>query len=143
MAFPRGLARRLSPFMKNLVPQEAYEFLRKNPGAILFDIRSEIEHYFVGHPVGAIHVAWSDGPDWQVDPRQFVSQIKATAATDRPVVLICRSGNRTIDAGLALEAAGYTKVYNVVHGFEGDLGENNHRNEKNGWRHDGLPWEQT
>ena len=68
---------------------------------------------------------------------------KSAAAAGQPVVLICRSGNRSVDAGHALEAAGFTSVYNVVYGFEGDLGENHHRNEKNGWRHDGLPWEQT
>ncbi|HEU0290035.1 MAG TPA: rhodanese-like domain-containing protein, partial [Burkholderiales bacterium] len=33
-------------------------------------------------------------------------------------------------------------VWNVLHGFEGDLDETHHRNAKNGWRHDGLPWEQ-
>lgn len=129
--------------MKNLEPKEAFEFLKKNPGAIFIDIRSEIEHYFVGHPVGAIHVAWSDGPNWEVDPPQFVSEVQSAAAAGQPVVLICRSGNRSVDAGHALEAAGFTHVYNVVYGFEGDLGENHHRNEKNGWRHDGLPWEQT
>ena len=34
------------------------------------------------------------------------------------------------------------KVYNVLHGFEGELDENHHRNAKTGWRHEGLPWEQ-
>ncbi len=108
--------------MKNLEPKEAFEFLKKNPGAIFIDIRSEIEHYFVGHPVGAIHVAWSDGPNWEVDPPQFVSEVKSAAAAGQPVVLICRSGNRSVDAGHALEAAGFTHVYIVVYGFYGDLG---------------------
>ena len=45
-------------------------------------------------------------------------------------------------AGRALEEAGFTKVYNVLHGFEGELDDSHHRNEKTGWRHDGLPWEQ-
>lgn len=130
--------------MKNLEPKAAFDFLQQNPGAILVDIRSEIEHYFVGHPPGAIHIAWSDGPNWEVDPQRFVPQVKsATGGEDRPVVLICRSGNRPVDAGRALEAAGFTQVYHVEHGFEGDLGENHHRNEINGWRHDGLPWEQS
>jgi hypothetical protein len=34
-------------------------------------------------------------------------------------------------------------VYNVIHGFEGDMDESRHRCTKNGWRFDGLPWEQT
>ena len=128
--------------MKNLEPKAAFDFLQQNPGAILVDIRSEIEHYFVGHPPGAIHIAWSDGPNWEINP-QFVSHVKKAAAVDRPIVLICRSGNRSIDAGRALEEAGFTQIYNVLHGFEGELGENHHRNEINGWRHDGLPWEQS
>ena len=72
----------------------------------------------------------------------FVAHVKKAASVDRPIVLICRSGNRTLDAGRALEEAGFTQVYNVLKGFEGDLDENHRRNMKNGWRYEGLPWEQ-
>ena len=41
-----------------------------------------------------------------------------------------------------LEAAGFTDVAHVVHGFEGELNEQFKRSSINGWRHDGLPWEQ-
>jgi rhodanese-related sulfurtransferase len=58
------------------------------------------------------------------------------------VLLICRSGKRTLAAGEALEAAGFTDVAHVVHGFEGDLDEQFKRSTLNGWRFDGLPWEQ-
>ena len=61
---------------------------------------------------------------------------------ERPVVLICRSGKRTVDAGLALEAAGFAEVVNVLHGFEGELDDQHHRGSENGWRFEGLPWEQ-
>ena len=61
---------------------------------------------------------------------------------DRPVLLICRSGKRTLDAGKALESAGFSNVAHVVHGFEGELNESFKRSSLNGWRHDGLPWEQ-
>jgi hypothetical protein len=44
---------------------------------------------------------------------------------------------------LALEEAGLKEIYNVTHGFEGDLDDNHHRNSHNGWRFDGLPWAQT
>jgi rhodanese-related sulfurtransferase len=55
---------------------------------------------------------------------------------------MCRSGQRTLDAGQALEAAGFTDVSHVVHGFEGDLDARFQRSSVNGWRHEGLPWEQ-
>jgi rhodanese-related sulfurtransferase len=57
-------------------------------------------------------------------------------------VLLCRSGTRTLPAGAALEAAGFAEVVNIVHGFEGDPDENFQRGRLNGWRFDGLPWEQ-
>jgi len=127
--------------MKHLEPKEAFQFLKKNPEAVLIDCRSEMEYFFVGHPVGSILVPWNDGPNWEVNP-EFVAHVKKAASVNRPVVLMCRSGNRSLDAGRALEEAGFTQIYNVLHGFEGELDENHHRNEKTGWRHDGLPWEQ-
>jgi rhodanese-related sulfurtransferase len=69
--------------------------------------------------------------------------VKKAASLNRPVVLICRSGQRSVDAGLALEKAGLAEVYNVLHGFEGDLNSSHQRNMVNGWRFDGLPWVQT
>ncbi|MGB8436822.1 MAG: rhodanese-like domain-containing protein [Burkholderiales bacterium] len=131
--------------MKHLAPREAFEFLHNTPQALLVDCRSEMEYLFVGHPAGALHVSWNDGPDWEVNPH-FVGQVKKVAGTNhahRPIVLICRSGNRSIEAGEALERSGFTNVYNVLHGFEGDLDDSHHRNAKNGWRFEVLPWEQV
>lgn len=130
--------------MKHLKPKEAQEFLKTNANALFIDCRSEMEYLFVGHPAGALHVAWNDGADWEVNPH-FVGQVKKVAGTNhaqRPIVLICRSGNRSVDAGDALEKAGFAEVYNVLHGFEGDLDETHHRSTTNGWRFEGLPWEQ-
>jgi rhodanese-related sulfurtransferase len=41
-----------------------------------------------------------------------------------------------------LERAGFTQVYNVRHGFEGELNDGHRRNSLAGWRFEGLPWEQ-
>ncbi|MEO8488088.1 MAG: rhodanese-like domain-containing protein, partial [Betaproteobacteria bacterium] len=76
--------------MKHLKPKEASEFLQKNPQAVFVDCRSEMEYLFVGHPVGAQHVPWNDGPDWEINPH-FVGQVKKVASMNRPIVLICRS----------------------------------------------------
>jgi len=128
--------------VKHLSSKEAHKFLKDTPEAVFVDVRSEMEYMFVGHPTGSILIPWVDGPDWDIDP-DFVSHVKKAASVNRPVVLICRSGRRSIDAGLALEKAGLTEVYNVLNGFEGDLNEHHHRNTHNGWRFDGLPWAQT
>ncbi len=128
--------------MQNLTPIEAHKFLADNPEAIFVDVRSEMEYMFIGHPEGCIWIPWVDGPDWEFNPN-FIAQVKKAASLNRPVVLICRSGRRSMDAGLALEKAGLADVYNVMHGFEGELDEKHHRNSHNGWRFDGLPWAQT
>ena len=127
--------------MEHLEPKQAHEFLHKNPNAVFIDCRSEMEYLFVGHPTGAIHVAWNDGPNWDIDP-DFVAHVKKATSVNRPIVLICRSGNRSVDAGHALEGAGFSDVYNVLEGFEGHLDEEHHRGTESGWRYEGLPWEQ-
>ena len=129
--------------MEHLLPLQAQQYLHDNPESLFVDCRSDPEYFFVGHAVGSMHVPWYDAPDWELNP-EFVTQVKKLAAhrMDRPVVLICRSGKRSVEAGQALEAAGFTKVFNVLHGFEGDLNAERQRGKLNGWRHDGLPWEQ-
>ena len=47
-----------------------------------------------------------------------------------------------MDAALKLEAAGYTTLFNIDEGFEGDKDEDNHRSKVNGWKFHGLPWRQ-
>lgn len=130
--------------MKHLLPREAAEWLAEHPDAVLVDCRTDIEFLFVGHPVGAVNIPWHEPPDWDINPR-FIDEVRSVCEQrlERPVVLICRSGTRSVEAGNALEQAGFQQVINVKHGFEGDRDAYNHRGTQNGWRYDGLPWEQT
>ncbi len=135
---------------KALSAKQAFDLLKSDPRAVLVDIRSTMEYLFVGHPTGSIHVAWIDEPEWTINPH-FVTDVRkillggATSHDDisaAPVVLICRSGKRSIDAGKALLNAGFSEIYFVDEGFEGELDENRHRGTVGGWRYHGLPWEQ-
>jgi rhodanese-related sulfurtransferase len=127
--------------MQHLTPKEAAAFLQAHPEAVFIDCRSEWEYLFVGHPIGALLIPWYEGENWDLNPR-FLTEVKAAASHNRPVVLICRSGNRSREAGEFLEKHGFGQVYNVSYGFEGELDEHHHRSTRNGWRFDGLPWEQ-
>lgn len=136
--------------LKSLSPKDAYDLLQKEPRAVIIDVRSGMEFLFVGHPTGAIHVAWIDEPNWDINP-QFVPQVRQvmlggvshTSHHDSaPVILICRSGKRSVEAGEALLAAGMHDIYNVSEGFEGNLDDNHHRSTSEGWRFHKLPWEQ-
>lgn len=136
--------------LKSLSPQQAWDLLQQEPRAVLVDIRSNMEFLFVGHPSGAIHIPWIDEPDWVVNPN-FVRQIRELmlggVVSDEgrgcaPIILICRSGKRSKEAGRALLGAGFTEVYHIDEGFEGELDEHHHRSSIGGWRFHGLPWEQ-
>ena len=74
----------------------------------------------------------------------FIEQVKQVA-TDKsaPVLLLCRSGQRSLAAAKALEQEGYQHLVNIVDGFEGPLDDNKHRGNLGGWRYEGLPWEQS
>ena len=130
--------------MRHLLPTECWALMQADPTALLIDIRMEIESMYVGTPPGAINIPWYEYPDFTVDVPAFCAAVAAEAGDNksRPVLLLCRSGQRTLDAASALEAAGFHQVINILHGFEGDLDDKFHRSSLNGWRHDGLPWEQ-
>ena len=136
--------------IRNLTPEEAFGLLQEDPRAILVDVRSSMEFLFVGHPVGAVHVPWIDEPDWEVNP-DFVTEIRQlllggaeqqNEAGAAPVILICRSGKRSLVAGARLHEAGLDNIYHIGEGFEGDLNEHHQRSTLGGWRFRGLPWEQ-
>ena len=50
--------------------------------------------------------------------QNLVAELKAIAPADKPVALICRTGNRTgAGANMIVQQLGYTKVYNVQYGI--------------------------
>jgi rhodanese-related sulfurtransferase len=130
--------------------RQAWELIQENPKSLLVDVRSHMEFLFIGHPVGAINVPWIDEPDWNINPN-FSREIKQlmlgglahTADGENvPVLLICRSGKRSREAGELLLREGLSNVYNIADGFEGELDDQHHRSTLGGWRFEGLPWEQ-
>lgn len=137
--------------MQHLSPRDAYGFLLAHEDAVFVDCRSEAEYFLVGHPlleppgrepVRPFHVCWADELNAEVNAH-FVQDIERLCPDrSRPVVIICRSGRRSVSAGESLEAAGFERVYNVLEGFEGPLDERFRRGTLGGWRLAGLPWEQ-
>ena len=129
--------------IENLNPQQSWDLLQQNNEALMVDVRTKIEHTFVGHPPGAIHIAWKEAPDWQVNSK-FVAEVeKRVPDKNAPVLLLCRSGQRSLDAAKTLEEAGFKRLINIVDGFEGPLDQHKHRGNLGGWRFSGLPWEQS
>jgi rhodanese-related sulfurtransferase len=128
--------------IENLTPKQAFDVLQKERSAILIDVRTQMEHVYVGHPVGAVHIPWKEAPGWEVNPHFAAEVASAVPDVDTPILLLCRSGQRSLSAAQALEQAGYKRLINIIDGFEGPLDQNNHRGNLGGWRFCGLPWKQ-
>ena len=135
-------------YKRNLLPKMAVEKLQSNPQALFVDVRSKAEYKYVGYPENSILIPWIDDPDWEPNPEAFSEAVMQELdgrenLSDTEIILICRSGFRSNEALKCLENKGFTQVSHVASGFEGDLDENDHRGNLNGWRHDGMPWSQS
>jgi rhodanese-related sulfurtransferase len=128
------------PYAGSVTPQQAWA-LRQADEVVIVDVRTNEERMFVGHVPGTLHVAWATGTSLTRNPR-FVRELEAKTGKSAALVLLCRSGNRSALAAEAAAKAGFTNVFNVAEGFEGELDEAGHRGRRNGWRFHGLPWVQ-
>jgi len=136
--------------LTHITPQEAWELIQKEPSVAFIDVRSDMEFLFIGHPQGAVNIPWIDEPDFVINPnferdvRKLIlgGVIQSNEHASAPVLLICRSGNRSAEAGSLLIKHGFKHVYNIEHGFEGELDDDHHRSTLSGWRFEKLPWAQ-
>jgi rhodanese-related sulfurtransferase len=132
----------------DITPEQAWNMLDGNPEAVLVDCRTDAEWRFVGvadlSSLGreVVYIEWNSADGRRNE--NFVDDLTSAGVTpgDRPVIFLCRSGNRSIGAAEAATAAGIGPSYNVLDGFEGNLDEHQHRGAT-GWRAIGLPWKQS
>lgn len=131
----------------DITPQESWKLLAENPESVLVDVRTAAEWNWVGVPdlssLGrqVVFIEWNTAGGRN---QNFVADLIAAGVTpgERPVIFLCRSGNRSIPAAQAATAAGIAPAYNMLEGFEGQLDEHGHRGAA-GWRAEGLPWKQS
>ena len=130
-------------------PTDAWELLQSDPSVTLIDVRSDMEFLMIGHPKGAVNVPLIDAPDWTVNEafvanvrKALLGRVSSKNRQINQVLLICRSGNRSLQSAELLLAEGLTDIAIIEGGFEGPLNEHHQRNTVAGWRFEGLPWEQ-
>ncbi len=129
------------PYAGSVSPQDAWALYTAGE-AVLIDVRTAEERKFVGYVPETRHVAWMTGLSLSRNPR-FAKELEAKAGKGEAILLLCRSGKRSAAAAEAATKAGFTSVFNILEGFEGDLDEQQRRGAFNGWRHAGLPWVQN
>lgn len=145
-----------------LTPQQAYDMKKANPkGVAFFDVRTRGEAMYVGWPGDAdALVPYVEHPelmsDWDdkramyaLEPNQdFMPELERrlkekSLGKDASIILICRSGDRSSKAADRLQMAGYTRVYSIAEGFEGDMAKDGAKSGQravNGWKNANLPW---
>lgn len=124
----------------DLAPAQAWEKIAQ--GAVLLDVRTEGEWTHIGVPdissleAEPVFIQWNLAGG--VNNSEFITELNAAVPSDKPLVILCRSGARSVAAANAATAAGYT-AFNVLEGFEGDPDGFGDR-VINGWKNRQLPW---
>jgi len=151
-AVPEGCRTKLGLYV---TPREAYEQWAADSDHVkVLDVRTPEEYAFVGHPEMAMNIpVVMHTYEWEPEkgrvaiegnPR-FIPEVTRWADPGDTILIMCRSGGRAALAVNALVDAGYTDVYNILEGMEGervdDPGSASHRKRMvNGWKNAGLPW---
>lgn len=137
-----GEVRSAIGYAGDVSPATAYAWWQAGE-AVLVDIRTDAEREWVGFVPGAAVIAWKQWPGMAINPR-YDAEVAAlsTAHPGKPLVMLCRSGIRSIASAKRATELGLV-AYNVLEGFEGNSDASHHRNSVEGWRMRGLPWAQN
>ncbi len=139
---------------------EAADMLN-DPSVVFIDVRSRAEVSFLGLPSRVnVHIPYMVmpmvasydpdrkgyglelNPDFPMVFREYAEE--RGLAEDTRIILICRSGSRSARAADLLNDMGFSNVYSVIDGFEGDKakdGPGKGKRVMNGWRNAGLDWD--
>jgi rhodanese-related sulfurtransferase len=143
-----------------LSAKDAHDMVQKDSAKVLFiDVRTQAEVEFVGMSTmvdANIPYLLSNVTEWDAKKNVFskapnsgfqaaveAQLAKKGLSKSAPIVVMCRSGDRSAKAAELLSKLGYANVYSVVDGFEGDVAkEGAHKGQRvvNGWKNAGLPW---
>ncbi len=124
----------------DVTPQQAWDVLKSDPTAVLVDVRTQAEWDEIGVPDTTqlghqpVFAEWVQAGG--VPNPAFLEQLAAAGLTpdsQRPILFLCRSGQRSVAAANAATAAGLGPAYNVLEGFEGGVGPDGQR-DVSGWK---------
>ena len=137
---------------------EAYEMWKTNPEKVkILDVRTLDEYIYIGHAAMAWNVvAFFQTSDWDAEKHHFsmkpnpdfIIQIMEIFNPEDIILVTCRSGGRSALAVNQMAAVGFSRVYNITDGFEGDMVHDQgslyfQKRMVNGWKNSGVPWTYT
>ena len=103
--------------VEELFPWDVDELIKKDDGALILDIREECEFsaYHIEHtmlvPRGILETACEE--EYEDSVPELIE------ARDREIVVICRSGNRSLLAAQTMKIMGYNNVKSMQTGLRG------------------------
>jgi len=122
------------------IPSEKVKnFLETNPNSVVLDVRTEEEWNGVGKPDAeslnskTFFISLLLGPDRQKNENFVKDFLQKKISKKDNILVICRSGVRSMAASKLLQQEGYKNLVNISDGFEGNpaTGE--------GWKKSNLP----
>lgn len=119
---------------QKITPQEAADAMRER-GYVYLDVRT-VEEFELGHPEGAYNVPWQL-PGAKPNP-DFLRVVRAAFELEQPIVVGCRTGQRSGPASSALADAGFVHVLELGAGYAGKRDPFGRLLEP-GWERVGLP----
>ncbi len=135
--------------------REAYEMWKADPERIkVLDVRTHVEYALNGHGGMAANVPLLvPSVKWDIEKcdytnvlnTEFVAGVTRRFKLDDTILAICRSGTRSAVAVDFLTKAGFTNVYNIIDGFDGDKVDDPESiwygvRKRNGWKNSAVPW---
>ena len=123
----------------NIPSKKVKDFLNDNPNSVVHDVRTEEEWSSIGKPDAeslnskTLFISLLLGPDRQKNENFVKDFIDKKVSKKDNVLIICRSGVRSMAAAKLLQQQGYKNLINISDGFEGNpaTGE--------GWKKSNLP----
>lgn len=141
-------AKKQTVLEKYVTAKEAYAMYSASPDTVkILDVRTIGEYIFVGHAPMAVNiplmflepgVTLTNKPVMPANEK-FVAEVEQKFKKDETILVMCRSGARSATCVNKLAKAGFTNIYTIVDGFEGDKDKEGRRTV-NGWINSGAPW---
>ncbi len=154
----------------DIYPEDAYDMVSNYSNVYILDVRTPAEWNWVGHPgkdkcgngdfleervVNIPWVLWEYVPQdkiyGEVPNKFFDEEVVRQFSPDDTIIIMCRSGGRSVSASNELESPtypthkrlqelGFYSIYNMLEGFEGGKDSCGYRTLYQGWKNKGLPY---
>jgi rhodanese-related sulfurtransferase len=120
---------------KTITAIEAYNMVLSQPNTYLIDVRTRAEYQLIGHACykkgGMTYMAYNFPVKFWTGKvgkkskygkglnKNFVKEMSKKFKKTDMLLIMCRSGDRSVVASDLLTKAGFKNVYNIKYGFEG------------------------